>query len=404
MKKLMKKLRYVKFSDILAPFIFILVLPFSLIFRLINKIKKRNLWLICEDGLTARDNGYHFYKYVREKHQNDYCFYVIDKKTSDYNKVKEYGNIIQFKSLKHWLYYLTAKYNISNHKHGNPCQSFFYIIHVILKWYNNRVFLQHGITVNDSKWIYYKNTRFRYFICGAKREYEYIKEKFGYPEENVIYTGFPRFDNLYNNNINKNQVLIMPTWRNWLGGNYVTDKQFKDTDYYKSWNELINSQKLIEYIEQNNIIIYFYPHQHMQKFIHLFDSSSNNIKIVDNSNKDIQDLLKESQLLITDYSSVFMDFAYMNKPLIYYQFDKEEYREKQLQEGYFDYNDNGFGKLVCDANSLINSIISYHKTNFKIEKIYLKRITDFFELKDKNNCLRVYEIIKEGVKNENFIC
>lgn len=388
MKKLMKKLRYVKPSDILSPFIFILVLPFSLIFKIINRIKKRKLWLICEDGYTARDNGYHFYKYIRENHPKDYCFYVIDKKASDYSKVKEYGNIIQFKSLKHWLYYLSAQYNISNHKHGNPCQSFFYIIHVILKLYNNRVFLQHGITVNDSKWIYYKNTRFKYFICGAKREYEYIKEKFGYPDENIIYTGFPRFDNLYDNHINKNQVLIMPTWRNWLGGNYVTDKQFEDTNYYKSWNELINSQKLIEYIEQNHIVIYFYPHQHTQKFIHLFNSSSNNIKIVDNSSKDIQDLLKESQLLITDYSSVFMDFAYMNKPLIYYQFDKEEYREKQLQEGYFSYLNDGFGPITND----MDSTISYLKEilNHGLSKKYIDRINSFFEIKDQKNCERIY--------------
>lgn len=388
MKKLMKKLRYVKFSDIFAPFIFILILPFSLIFRIINKIKKRNLWLVCEDGLTARDNGYHFYKYVREIHPEDYCFYVIDKKASDYNKVKEYGNIIQFKSLKHWLYYLSAQYNMSNHKHGNPCQSFFYIIHVILRLYNNRVFLQHGITVNDSKWIYYKNTRFKYFVCGAKREYEYIKDKFGYPEESVIYTGFPRFDNLYDNHINPKQLLIMPTWRNWLGGNYVTDKQFMDTDYYKAWNELINSSKLIEYIEQNNIIVYFYPHQHMQKFIHLFNTTSNNIKIVDNSNKDIQELLKESQLLITDYSSVFMDFAYMNKPLIYYQFDCEEYREKQLQEGYFSYVDDGFGPVTTDMDSTIEYIINIF--NHGLFQKYIDRIDSFFEIQDQNNSERIY--------------
>ncbi len=388
MRKIINKLKYVKPSDILAPFIFVLILPFSFIFRFINKIKKRNLWLICEDGFTARDNGYHFYKYMREHHPKDYCFYVIDKKCSDYNKVKDYGHIIQFKSLRHWLYYLSSQYNFSNHKHGNPCQSFFYIIHVILRWYNNRVFLQHGITINDSTWIYYKNTRFKYFICGAKREYEYIKEKFGYPEQNVIYTGFPRFDNLYNNDVKNKQVLIMPTWRNWLGGNYVTEKQFGETNYYKGWNALLNNQELIEYIEQNDILIYFYPHQHMQKFIHLFSSSSNNIKIVDNSSKDIQELLKESQLLITDYSSVFMDFAYMNKPLIYYQFDYAEFRKGHLQKGYFSYLNDGFGPVTEDEYSTINCIKDI-LNNGQSQK-YIDRVNSFFELKDQKNCERIY--------------
>ena len=71
---------------------------------------------------------------------------------------------------------------------------------------NNRVFLQHGITKDDAIMFYYKNTYFKYFICGAKKEFEYINEKFGYPDNNVIYTGFPRFDSLHNIDVNKNKI------------------------------------------------------------------------------------------------------------------------------------------------------------------------------------------------------
>ena len=395
MKKLLKRLRYFKIQDLLAPFVFLIMLLPSLIFRLINKIKKRQLWLVCEDGNTARDNGYHFYKYVRTEHPNNYCFYVIDKNKVDYKKVKEFGNIIQFKSLKHWLYYLSADYNISIHKHGNPCQSFFFIIHVVLGLFNNRVFLQHGITKDNSPWLYYKNTKFRYFICGAKKEYEYIKENFGYPEKNVIYTGFPRFDNLYDNNTNEKQILIMPTWRNWLGGNYVNDDDFKNTDYYKNWNEFLNNQDFIKFIESNSYIVYFYPHQHTQKFLHLFKSNSDNIKIVNNSKKDIQELLKESGILITDYSSVFMDFAYMNKPVLFYQFDYENYRKNQLQEGYFNYERDGFGPIVKNQTDLADMLEKICKNG--LEKKYISRNNGFFELKDRQNSERIYVNLKRGV-------
>ena len=128
MKKIIDSLKYIHLKDLLSPFIFIFILPFALIFRLFNKIRKKELWLICESGNTARDNGYHFFKYVRENYPNDYCFYVIDKNCCDYQKVKRYGNIIQFKSFKHWLYYLSAKYNISNQKNGKPNQVLFYFI------------------------------------------------------------------------------------------------------------------------------------------------------------------------------------------------------------------------------------------------------------------------------------
>ena len=392
--KIKSNLKYIKLKDILSFFIFILMIIPSLIFRLYLAIRKRKLLLVTESGNTARDNGYHFYKYVRTEHPEDYCFYVIDKKCNDYNKVKEYGNIIQFGSLKHWLYYMSAKYNISNQKNGNPDAPLFYVVHVILGLYNNRVFLQHGITKDDADWLYYKNCKFKYFICGAKREYDFIKEKFGYPEGNVIYTGFARFDNLYDNNINDKQILIMPTWRNWLGRetNSLGEKfVFEETDYYKNWNGLLNDEKFIKYIEKNNLKVLFYPHMNMQKFLDSFKVKSNNIEIV-SMDTDIQKVLKESSIMITDYSSVYMDFAYMNKPVLYYQFDYEEYREKQYQDGYYDYQKDGFGPICKSKEDLINSFIDIYSNG--LPKNYYDRMNEFFEIRDQKNCERIYKYLK----------
>ena len=394
MKKIKDSLKYIKLEDILAFFIFILMVIPALLFKLYNKIRGRKLLLVTEDGHTARDNGYHFYKYVKTKHPEDYCFYVIDKKAEGYDKVKEFGNIIQYRSLKHWLYYLAASYNISNHKEGNPDAPLFYVIHVLLGLYNNRVFLQHGITKDDAEWLYYKNCKFKYFICGAKREYEFIDEKFGYPKGNVIYTGFARFDNLYNNNVNKKQILIMPTWRNWLVRitNSLGEKSvFEETDFYKNWNGFLNDKKFVEYIEKNDLKVLFYPHIQMQKFIDKFSIKSKNIEIL-TPKTDIQTVLKESALMITDYSSVYMDFAYMEKPVLYFQFDYKEYREKQYQDGYYDYEKDGFGPVCKTVDNLVKSFIDINDNG--LNKKYKKRMDDFFELKDQNNCERIYEYLK----------
>jgi len=394
MKKIKDSLKYIKIEDILSLFIFIIMIIPALIFKLYNKIKSRKLLLVTENGLTSRDNGYHFFKYVRTVHPEDYCFYVIDKKSEGYDKVKDLGNLIQFKSLKHWLYYLAADYNISNQKYGNPNTSLFYVIHVMLGLFKNRVFLQHGITKDDSPWLYYKNTKFKYFICGAKREYEYIKEKFGYPEENVIYTGFARFDNLYDNKVNKKQILIMPTWRNWLGRetNALGQKfEFTETEYFKNWNGLLSDKKFIKYIEDNNYKILFYPHMNMQKYINEFDIKSKNIKVL-SMKYDIQKALKESAIMITDYSSVYMDFAYMEKPVLYFQFDYKEYREKQLQQGYYDYEKDGFGPISINVKSLVDEFIKI--TENGLEKKYIGRMNKFFEIRDQKNCERIYDKLK----------
>lgn len=395
LKKIFCNIKYIKIGDIFSIFIFVIALFPALIFRLLNIILKRELWLVCENGETARDNGYHFYKYVRNNHPNDFCYYVINKKSYDYGRVKDFGNIIQFKSFKHWVYYLSANYNISNHKNGNPNQPFFFVLHVYFNLFNNRVFLQHGIIKDDLEWLYYKNTKFRYFICGAEREYEFVKEKFGYPNGYVVYTGLSRFDNLYDNNVDYKQLLFMPTWRNWIGREtnlLVRDEKFTNTDFFKYWNDLLINDELINFIEKNNIKILFYPHINMQKFLNDFVIKSKNIEICSANNKDIQELLKKSYLLVTDYSSVYMDFGYMGKPVIYYQFDYDIYRKKQYADGYYSYSEDGFGPVCKSCDQVIFEIKNIVHNG--LNKKYFNRMNDFFTIKDQNNSKRIYDILK----------
>ena len=398
MKDFINNLKYLKFKDFFAIFIFIMIFPISLVYKIILKIRKKEIWVICEDKEEARDNGYHLFKYIRINHPEDNVYYAINKKSCDYNKVKEYGNVIQFGSLRHWLYYLVATKNISTQKAGNPSAPLFYFLQVygILK--NKRIFLQHGITINNARFIHYDVTKFRLLICGARKEYEYIKKYFGYPEENLKYIGFARYDELHDIKINKKQILLMPTWRSWLARetNFIgkNKEKFENTVYFKTLNSLINNKKLINFLEKNNVILCFYPHRCMQKFINSFYTNSDNVKILDKNDIDIQQLLKESALMITDYSSVNMDFAYMKKPLIYYQFDKKDFRDKQYEEGYFSYENDGFGPVIENEDDLINQIISIYNLDYKNEQKYIERINNFFELYDTNNCKRNYEVIK----------
>jgi len=102
----------------------------------------------------------------------------------------------------------------------------------------------------------------------------------------------------------------------------------------------------------------------------------------------------ENSLLITDYSSVAFDFAYLRKPVIYTQMDREEFFEKQIyNRGYFDYEKDGFGPVCDDYETTVQTIINYIKNDCKIEEIYLERINSFFEYNDQNNCKRVHEEI-----------
>lgn len=108
-------------------------------------------------------------------------------------------------------------------------------------------------------------------------------------------------------------------------------------------------------------------------------------------NTSYQKLFNESSILITDYSSVAFDFAYLKKPVIYYQFD-----ENHLEKGYFDYNTMGFGEVINDHEILIQLIIQYLKENCEMKEEYVNRVNAFYAYSDKDNCKRVFQVLKES--------
>ena len=88
-----------------------------------------------------------------------------------------------------------------------------------------------------------------------------------------------------------------------------------------------------------------------------------------------------------------MDFAYMSKPLLYYQFDKEAFFSKQYGKGYFSYEADGFGPVEYHLNGVTEAVRKAIESGFQMEEQYRKRRDDFFELNDCNNCERNYQAI-----------
>ena len=241
----------------------------------------------------------------------------------------------------------------------------------------------------------------RLFICGAKPEFEYIKNNFGYPEDNIKYLGFCRYDNLHNADVKKNRIVIMPTWREWLvrktKHSYELDPvdKFINTEYFRKWSSFISSQKLKEIAEKYNLEIIFYPHRNMQTYISDFHSDCDHIHIANWRDWDLQDLLKTSAIMITDYSSVFFDFVYMKKPVIFYQFDIDKFRKEQYQQGYFDYFNNSFGKAYLNPEDVINKLEELIGMKGVNSEEFLNEHKKTFLLYDEQNCYRTYLVIKK---------
>ena len=98
-----------------------------------------------------------------------------------------------------------------------------------------------------------------------------------------------------------------------------------------------------------------------------------------------------ASLIVTDYSSIAFDIAYLKKPLIYYQFDNNYHFD--VEKAYFKYEDDGFGPVARNHEELKKNIMEIVENNCQMDEVYQKRVDEFFKYIDKNNSKRVYEEI-----------
>ena len=96
---------------------------------------------------------------------------------------------------------------------------------------------------------------------------------------------------------------------------------------------------------------------------------------------------------IVDFSSLAFDFGYMQRNVIYYQFDKEEYFKKHYIKGYFDYDRDGFGPVVENISDVIKFLYKVFENKLNVDKQYNANSERFFPIRDSNNCQRIFELL-----------
>ena len=358
-------------------------------FKILTPLSPQKHWVISERGIDARDNGLHFYRYMKREHPEQKVYYIITKDSADYERVKD--DAIEYKSLRTLWLAMTAQKFISAHifPTSMPYRGGRILNQTLRKKF---YFLQHGIIKNDHPPLHADHISMNLFVCGAMPEYRFISSTFGFEEGVVRYTGLARYDALADYQT-KRQILLMPTWREYL----TSEDAFLQSDYYREYQKLLIDDKLAEYLERENIQLIFYPHFELQKYLKHFETKSKNVVLASFENYDVQQLLKESMLLVTDYSSVFFDFGYMEKPILHFQFDREAFEKGHYAKGYFDYDTMGFGKVCFAVEELREEIMQVAENQFVLADEYRKRIDGFFVMRDRNNCERIYQAISEQV-------
>lgn len=347
----------------------------------------------------ADDNGEYFYRYLKTEQPHINAYFILDKSSYDWNRLREEGfKLLEFSSHEHMLALNGCEKIISSH-----------IDNYITKELNGYslknkeiIFLQHGVIKDDlSKWLNSKE-RIDLFITSTKPEYESIchnNSKYKFTKKEVQLTGMPRHDFLLKkakNTIAKNQIIIQPTWRYKLVGEIIFGNKRKlnpkiiYSEYTLKWKSLLNNKEFYNLCSKYGYSVVFMLHPNMEQYYDFFEVPKN-ITVVNRQKSSMQDIFCASKLMITDYSSVAFEMAYLKKKVIYYQFDNIFVNSDHIyQVGYFNYNKNGFGPVCSEEKELLLAIEQSLIQNCIPEEHYLQNM-DIFPYKDTLCCERIYE-------------
>ncbi|AFU20148.1 CDP-glycerol glycerophosphotransferase family protein [Actinobacillus suis] len=378
--------------------------------------KKENSWIFIDRDNQADDNAEHLYRYVMNNHPEKDIYFALNKNSKDWDRLNKEGfKLLEFKSKEFENKLKNCSKIISSHIDG-------YITHyfgdnsLLDKDY---IFLQHGVTKDDmSPWLNTKEN-ISIFITTTKDEYNSISEDgspYRFTKKEVKFLGFPRYDSLLSKNtFNTKNILVMPTWRQNIIGNSVNgskrnfNSDFMETNYAKHWHNFLNGDMVKKLVNQYGYNIIFAPHPNIQEYLDVF-TIPKYINTWRYSEGNIQKLFQEGMMLITDYSSVAFDMAYLEKYTIYYQFDEKEVfsGSHTYRKGYFEYDKHGFGPVARtedELNAILERFLINKSDNF--DYIYSSRIRNTFIHRDQDNCKRVYEAIVKldsNIPDEQKFC
>lgn len=366
--------------------------------------KKKKIWLMLDKLYKGGDSSEYLYRYSARKDDGITKYYLINRDTSDYKALRRDGyKPLVNGSLFHKLVFMNADLILITNSHLFPFNGYTKEQSRFIRGLCNftSMCLQHGLSVQKCAIAQRRiidNTT-GYFLA-SKYEYENLsRHAYGYQGFDMLkLTGIARYDGLVSHD--RKQILLSPTWRMYNalpvttseGEQRAYNPDFKDTTYYKIYNNLINHRRLIACAKEQGYKIKFLLHPILSAQLKDFTPNPELEVIPSVGDLSYEKILTESSLMVTDYSGVQFDFAYMRKPVVYFH---PEELPAHYEDGCFFYDTMGFGEICTRTEELVDLLCDYMRGGCKMKEKYVARADDFFAYKDHNNCERIYqEILK----------
>lgn len=254
-------------------------------------------------------------------------------------------------------------------------------------WHGEGAFKKFGLDIPQNEDLRKReiegNKKLSYVVCSSEGVRDIYSSAFGVARERVLPLGAPRLDfllktenkraarekieNLYPKAKNKKIILYAPTFRD----DKERDKKLLDT---------FDSKKLLSELKDKYVLfIRLHPQVHSAEA-----DFTDCVNVTDY--EDVRELVLSSDILVTDYSSICMDFCVLDKKTVFYCPDLEWYKERR--DFYFDYKSFVPGE-VCESFDKLSRAIEKDFNEERNRKFKDKNF-DYF---DTDNSKRVCEYI-----------
>ncbi|MFP7479775.1 CDP-glycerol glycerophosphotransferase family protein [Terribacillus saccharophilus] len=397
-KKMKKKIVKARRSSVIKK-------AYQVLFSIAGKVLPVNKKLVMFESFLGKqfsDNPRAMYEYMKEQYPDYKLIWSADRRSAKVFEEKEITYIRRF-SFRWLLNMNRAGYWVTNSRlplwipkpshtvyvqtwHGTPLKRLAADMDQVLMPGTNTNAYKRNFLKEAAKWDY--------LVSPNAYSSEIFERAFDF-NKTVLETGYPRNDILYLQNntdyINtlkqklglpsKKVILYAPTWR---------DNQFHRKGKYKFDLEL-NLALMKEELGDDYVIV-LRLHYLVAENI---DLSSYEGFAYDFSNyEDIRELYLISDVLITDYSSVFFDYANLKRPIFFFVYDLEDYRDN-LRGFYFDFENRAPGPLYKETDQIITGIKEIDKEGYTNKLEYEQFYKRFCYLEDGKATKRVVDAIFE---------
>ena len=341
-----------------------------------KRVQRRyhHAWVLMDRIHDAADSAEILFKYIRDKHPDINAWFVLEEGTSDWKRLRSEGygkRLVAHGSMEWRLLMSHALHLISSHADDAITKPPAITEFIRPPWKYH--FLNHGVIKDDlSSWLNRKPIET--FVTSTQQEFASIAgdSTYLFTTREVKFTGMPRFDRLHEvgqrfGPDQRDLLLVAPTWRNELVPKPEAGTQRRTLDvaaieaseFMQNWRAFLADDALRAAADRHGVRIAFLPHPNLQPVLGELDLPAY-VERLSYDGADVQEYFARARLFVTDFSSVAFNQAYLERPVVYFQFDEDKVLGGGHvgRAGYFGYRRDGFGPVTLTAPDAVAAAVA----------------------------------------------